>query len=160
MEGPMEEFLLIFDDYQILRVALLLIAFGIFLPTLDTYSDIGLSYSFFTGTYEPYCEKRRVYENGWPVGYKEWCAEAEKHPIYGSMILFPILVATLFTSFHWCKREDTTRKKLFTLPLLIGQLWPQWQVLKVLWMMKKRDGHWKAEREKLQKDISSLGKQN
>ena len=25
-------------------------------------------------------------------------------------------------------------------------------------MMKKKDGHWKAEREKLQKEVGSLGK--
>ena len=145
MGGPVEEFLLIFNDYQILKVALLMIAFGIFLPTLDSYSDAALSYSFFTGTYEPYC------------GLGGSCIP-KKHPMYGSMILAPILLATFFTSFHWWKKEDTLRKRLLTLPLLLGQLWPQWQVLRILRMMWKRDGHWKAEREKLQKEIGSLGK--
>ena len=143
----MEDILLTFNNYQILKVALILIAFGICLPTFDTYTDVGLSYSFFTGTY---CM--------WDYGKDEWvCSENEKYPIYGWMLLVPIFLVTFFTSFHWWKRENTTRKRILTFPLLIGQLWPQWQVMKILWMMKKKNGHWKAEREKLQKEVGSLG---
>ena len=162
----MEDFLLTFNDYQILKFALLLIAFGICLPTFDTYTDVGLSYSFFNGTdcnwkrrwvcpdnrTNCYLSERRYW------GDAEWvCNRYENDQIYGTLILVPILLATIFTSFHWWKKENTTRKRLLTLPLLLCQLWPQWQVIKLLRMMKRRDGHWKAEREKLQKEVGPLG---
>ena len=80
-----------------------------------------------------------------------------KHPIYGSVILIPILLTTLFTIPHWWKTEDTTTRRIFTFPLLLTQFWPQYQVFKVLKLVIQGDSQWKVEKEKLEKEISSLG---
>ena len=88
---------------ELIRVAILLIVFGIVLPTFDNYSDIVFSYSLLTGNYEA---------NG----------PAEPQPIYGSVMLIPILVTTLFVIPHWLKREDSTKKRLLTFPLLLGMV--------------------------------------
>merc|ERR1711971_181029 len=108
-------------------------------PSFDIYSDLAFSSSLLSGTYEPYDGK------------------AVKHPIFGSMMLVPIILATLFIIPHWLKREDTTLKRILTFPLLVGQFWPQWQVLKVLKLIKeRRTREWREEKEKLEKEVSSL----
>ena len=136
-------------DLELFRVALMLIVFNILLPSFDIYSDLAFSYSLLSGTYEPYC--RRYYPN-------DPSCHPEKHPIFGSMMLVPIILATLFVIPHWLKREDTTLKRILTFPLLVGQFWPQWQVLKVLKLIKeRRTREWREEKEKLEKEVSSLG---
>ena len=131
-------------DLELFRVALMLIVFNILLPSFDIYSDIAFSSSLLSGTYEPYCS----YRNCKPT----------KHPIFGSMMLVPIILTTLFIIPHWLKREDTTLKRILTFPLLVGQFWPQWQVLKVLKLIKeRRTREWREEKEKLEKEVSSLG---
>ena len=90
---------------ELIRVAILLIIFGIVLPTFDNYSDLIFSHSLLTGNYE------------------SWITPTpEPQPIYGSVILIPILVTTLFVIPHWLKREDSTKKRLLTFPLLLGMV--------------------------------------
>ena len=136
-------------DLELFRVALMLVVFNIILPSFDIYSDLFFSSSLLSGTYEPVCKSRT---SGYPN------CKPTKHPIFGSMMLIPILLATLFVIPHWLKREDTTLKRILTFPLLVGQFWPQWQVLKVLKLIKeRRTREWRDEKEKLEKEVSSLG---
>ena len=81
----------------------------------------------------------------------------KKQPIFGTMVLIPIILGTLFTIPHWLRRENTWRKRLMTFPLLILQFWPQWEAFKVLRLVWKNDNKWKDEKEKLDKEISPLG---
>ena len=127
-------------DLEIWKTGCLMIVFGILLPSFDIYSDFAFSISLITGTYEPRD----------PLNHPE-------HPIYGSVMLIPIVLATLFVIPHWLKREKTLKKRLLTFPLLIGLFWPQWQVIKVLSLMKKKNPQWKIEKEKLEKELSSIG---
>ena len=137
-------------DLELFRVALMLIVFNILLPSFDIYSDLAFSYSLLSGSYEPLCQK-------WTSPDFPNC-KPTKHPIFGSMMLVPIILATLFVIPHWLKREDTTLKRILTFPLLVGQFWPQWQVLKVLKLIKeRRTREWREEKEKLEKEVSSLG---
>ena len=90
---------------ELIRVAILLIVFGIVLPTFDNYSDLIFSHSLLTGN------------------YKSWRTRTpEPQPIYGSVMLIPIVVTTLFVIPHWLKREDSTKKRLLTFPLLLGMV--------------------------------------
>ena len=91
---------------ELIRVAILLIVFGIVLPTFDNYLDLTFSISLLTGNYE-----------SWGLGNP-----AKPQPIYGSVMLIPILVTTLFVIPHWLKREDSTKKRLLTFPLLLGMV--------------------------------------
>merc|ERR1711971_886336 len=121
---------------ELVKVAIFMVLFGILLPTFDTYSDGYFSYSLISGTY---CES----------------SNCTKHPIYGSVMLIPVLLAMLFTIPHWWRRGKGWNR-LYTLPLLIFQVWPQWQVIKVLKLMKDGKSHWRTEKEKLEKEIGSL----
>jgi len=125
---------------ELIRVAILLIVFGIVLPTFDNYSDIIFSHSLLTGNFEVDC----------------WRCTPKPQPIYGSVMLIPIVVTTLFVIPHWLKREDSTKKRLLTFPLLLGQVWPQWQVIKILKLMKEGNSQWRTEKEKLEREVSSL----
>ena len=100
-------------------------------------------FSLFTGTYEEKCPQ---YPN-------EVCPE---HPAYGAVMLIPIILANLFTITHWLKKENTWKKRLYTLPLFILQFWPQWRVLNVLWLLRKRDERGRAEKEQLDRELSSI----
>ena len=128
-------------DFEILSVVFLLIAFKIVLPTVDTYSDASLSYSLLTGTYQPYGDNT-----------------AKPQLKYGSIMLIPIILTTLFTIPHWYRRENSIKKRLITFPILIFQLWPQWQVIKVLKLMRNGDSKWRIEKQKLEKEVSFIGK--
>ena len=85
-----------------------------------------LFFSLFTGTYEEKCPQ---YPN-------EVCPE---HPAYGAVMLIPIILANLFTITHWLKKENTWKKRLYTLPLFILQFWPQWRALRVINLEMKQD---------------------
>ena len=89
---------------ELIRVAILLIVFGIVLPTFDNYLDLIFSHSFLTGNFE--------------VNY----GTPKPQPIYGSVMLIPIIVTTLFVIPHWLKREDSAKKRLLTFPLLLGMV--------------------------------------
>ena len=119
-------------DFEIISIAILLIALKIVSPTVDTYSDISFSYSLLTGTYQPYGDNK-----------------AEPQLKYGSVLLIPVLLATLFTIPHWYRRENSIRKRLIT-------AWPQWQVMKVLRLMRNGDSQWRIEKQKLEKEIGFI----
>ena len=125
-------------DYELLKVASTLVVFNIFLPSFDTYSDIAFSYSLISGTCEPYKAHRLM-------------GKVTKHPIYGSVMLIPIILVTLFTIPHWLRRENSILKRLLTFPILIGQLWPQWQVVKILWLMIKKAVHGRMKKKSLKR---------
>ena len=110
-------------EFALIKVILLLIFFGIILPSFDGYTDIILAYQLLSGTY-------------WTKPYqltKQWSFQhpyhgpPKKQPIFGTMVLIPIILGTLFTIPHWFKQENTQRKKLETFPFLIFQLWPQYE---------------------------------
>ena len=125
-------------DYELLKVASTLVVFNVFLPSFDTYSDIAFSNSLISGTYEPYKAHRLM-------------GKVTKHPIYGSVMLIPIILVTLFTIPHWLRRENSILKRLLTFPILIGQLWPQWQVVKILWLMIKKAVHGRMKKKSLKR---------
>ena len=94
------------EEKMTLKDAIILIVFGIGLPTLDIYSDLVFSLRLIFGT----CD-------GWTCRDR-----GTRHPIYGSMMLIPIAFSTIFHLPHWWRTEGTTKKRLLTLPLLLLQV--------------------------------------
>ena len=81
------------------------------------------------------------------------------HVKFGIAILIPVILSILFTFPHWKQLEDTRKKKICTMPLLLIQCWPQYRNLRILYLsLWKKDKRWKTEREIIERDISSLGK--
>ena len=82
------------------------------------------------------------------------------HPKFGFAMLGPVLVVTLFMFIQWWNEEKyTSRKnKIFTFILVIFQIWPQYKMLNVLYIgFRKNDPKWKEQKEKLLKNVYSLG---
>ena len=126
-------------NLEFYKEALIILATGVILPSFDIYSDIALSYSLISGTY---CDNSY--------------SECTKHPNYGAIMFIPIIMANLFTIPHWFKRENTWKKRLCTLPLFLGQFWPQYQALKVFWLIKNKDLRWRKKKEQLDREIGSI----
>ena len=81
------------------------------------------------------------------------------HVKFGILILCPVIFNIIFTFPHWWRLEDTRKKKMFTSPLLLIQCWPQYRMLRILYLsLYMKDKRWKNEKEIIERDISSLGK--
>ena len=83
------------------------------------------------------------------------------HPKFGFAMLSPILLVTVFILKHWWNEEKyaSQKSKIFTFILVIFQIWPQYKMLNVMYIgFWKNDPKWREEKEKLQRNICSLGK--
>ena len=129
-----------------ISVATVLIIFGILLPSWDVYSDIFFSYTMFNTPHKRWNYETRSYEI---LG---------THTKFGTVILIPVLVSTLFTLPHWWKLEGNWRQRLKTFPLVLVQFWSQYRVLRVLikglWY---QTSSWRREKMTFEKDIGALG---
>ena len=133
-------------DKMPISVAILLIIFGLLLPSWDVYSDVFFSYSLFNTPYYSYWDSEthsRIYRT---------------HSTFGTVILIPVLISTLFTLPHWWRIEGNWRQRLKTFPLVLIQFWSQYRVLRVLvkglWY---QTSSWRREKMTFDKDIGALG---
>ena len=109
----------------------LIVIFGVCFPTWDVYSDIGLAITLIT------------------FG----------HPNFAMAMLAPILLSTLFLIPQWLRREQTKKRILTTLPLVLFQLYPQFKMLELLYLgLWKKDSKWRSKKDELQKSVSYIGK--
>ena len=96
----------------------------VFLPTLDTYSDLSLIIPWLIAS----------------------------HYNYAGSMAFPLLIHFAATTVKWYQMEKPENKK-WSWVFLLGQFWPQLQALRVIKMMYKRDKRADEERKKLQQEI-------
>ena len=79
--------------------------------------------------------------------------------VYGTMMLMPIIISTLFTLYHWWRLETTWWHKLLTLPLVLVQFWTQYRTIRILILgLWYQIGSWRKEKKVFDKDLGSLGK--
>ena len=71
----------------------------------------------------------------------------------------PILLSTMFLIPQWLRQEQTKKRILTTLPLLLFQLYPQFKMLELLYLgLWKKDSKWRSKKDELQKSVSYIGK--
>ena len=113
-----------------LNDAIPIILFGILLPSADVYSDIGFIAFLFGG------EK----------GY---------HPNYATVMICPLTLAFFFTLIQWFKFE---KHKIWVLPLLLLQFWPQYLQCRMLyWIWKQNEKKYDDEKVTTERNVSSIG---
>ena len=113
--------------------AILIVMFGICLPTWDVYSDLAFIVDLFT--------------------------RGLSHPKFASMMFGPLTASILFTISHWWRSEGTWFRRLVTLPLLLGLCWPQYRAVRILVLgLCMKVSSWRKEKETIDKDVSSIGK--
>ena len=131
--------------------AILMIVFGIILPSVDVYSDSFFSFKMFTfnGTiarYNPTSGRMEFFQVG-------------SQPLFGTLMLIPIMISTLFTLYHWWRLETKWWHKLLTLPLVLVQFWAQYRTIRILILgIWYQIGSWRKEKKVFDKDLGSLGK--
>ena len=132
--------------------AVILLATGVFLPTIDVYSDLLLSTRLFVGNYY-------IYEGSSLFANLTKCeTTVPPHPKFGGVMLAPLLVSWIFVTIQWFKIERGLNRKLKTLPLLVCQIYPQSRALQVLYYAKwKRHGKWQRMKEEWETGISHIG---
>ena len=129
MKNNQQEQIQEFDRIPISNV-ILIVFFGIFLHSVDVYSDIAFTV--------------KLYING--------------NANYSYATMGPILAGFVCLLPHWWRIEDTREKKLKTLPLLVLQCWPQYLACRILYFgLVKKIALWRTEKQRLNRDISSIG---
>ena len=98
---------------------IMMIVFGMLVPTGDNYSDIWLSYLFFSGTYQPVGKYVHIW-NGtlvvpWKLGglVEKVPIVPIQQPIYGCMTLFPVLLSFLITTIHLYQTEKSPNRSQY-----------------------------------------------
>ena len=148
--------------------------FGICFPTVDVYTDIALMYRY---VFIPRCkdvgfnifdfrnESRNDpfflsnLNNNFTDTIINSCKEIGTSPKFGLLMLCPIIISTIFIFGQWLRIEDSPKKRLYTFPLLLLQIYPQYRTLKVLYMaLWKRDIRWKKDKEMLERNLKSIGR--
>ena len=87
------------------------------------------------------------------------CKEMGTSPKFGLLMLCPIIISTIFIFGQWLRLENSPKKRLYTFPLLLLQIYPQYRTLKVLYMaLWKRDIRWKKDKQILERNLKSIGR--
>ena len=137
-------------------------AFGVALPTLDVGSDYALAITIFLGNdvWKALFEDDNRDKDSWvPVFH---CGNLEENqPIYGSITLLFPTISLLFTARHWWQMEDPKREGWFgrfkTLPLLLLQVWPQYRMIRVLYLgLVVKNPKWRQEQTELLRIVSGV----
>ena len=105
--------------------------FDILLPTTDVFGDINFAVGAFC---------------------------SQNYGI-GCLMLLPVIFNMLFNLYNWSsKNYDTQKEKRFTWLLVVLNLWPQYQVIKLIWLIlrgKSKD-IWEPMQHKIKTEISFL----
>ena len=105
---------------------------GVGLPSWDVYSDIAMS--------------AMLINSGHPRAI-----------VFGWAMQVPVVLSTIFQIPHWWKIERNMKRRIYTLPLLLLQFWPQSKMLQLIFSGWKNDKNWTQEKKSLQKDVISIG---
>ena len=118
--------------------------FGVILPTGDVGSDFWLIGTLFFRDYNLSC--------------KRWL---EKRYLYGGIAFtFPTL-SFLCTTHYWWYMENIKREggsgRMNTLPLLLCQVWPQYRMIRILYLgLVKKCPQWRRERKVMLENVSGV----
>ena len=135
--------------------ALVTLMTGVALPSLDIYTDIGLSVKLLNKSCDEYDNYRWNCNND-----ANTLGKVELQNLFGWIIWIPIIINFLFTIPHFLRVEKTWKQRLVTLPFLICQCWPQYRSMRIIWFayVPKNIAKCLAEKLDLEQSVSNLGK--
>ena len=104
--------------------------FNIFLPTLDVYGDASLIVSWFI----------------------------RGHTVYAGLMTVPMAFNYVFTTYKWwsMEKEKKSDSRKWSWVLLLFQVWQQWNALKVMIKLFKKDDRAEEEKNRILKELSSI----
>ena len=105
------------------------VIFGIILPTADTFSDVNFAISAFS------TQNYRI----------------------GVVMILPVTANLVFNFYLWKTTDfDTGKEKRFSWMLVMLNVWPQYQVLKLIASILKNDENWKERQRKIKMELSYI----
>ena len=94
---------------------------------------------------------------------RSWCADPDTKALedsrvrrYGYAMLAPILMMTFFSLRQWWRLEKSWNR-LWTLPLVLLQCFPQYRALRILYLGLRKKASWRLEKDIYDRDLTSLG---
>ena len=115
-------------------VAMILL-FGIGLPTFDVYSDLTFCINYYTQIYDE-----------------------KTSQLPREITVIPLISSTISLIPHWWKLEKNTFQRLYTLPLLLLLVWPQYRMAKLLYLGWKKNENWMNQKNTMDRNISHIGR--
>ena len=92
-----------------------------------------------------------------------WCNDLKTRDLedsrvrrYGYAMLAPILLMTIFSLRQWWRLEKSWNR-LWTLPLVLLQVFPQYRALRILYLGLRKKASWRTEKDVYDRDLTSLG---
>ena len=72
------------------------------------------------------------------------------HANFAIATIVPVILALLCTSFHWFRLEKNWKRRFYTMPFLIFQMYPQFKMAEILYLgLWVKDKKWKIKQEAL-----------
>ena len=121
--------------------------FGVILPSVDQGSD------YYTAA------KLINYECKTLICVQNSDRKAEEELImrrFGYAMLAPILLMTVFSLRQWWRMEKN-RNRLWILPIVFLQLFPQYRSIRILCLGLRKKASWRNEKDLYDQDLTSLG---
>ena len=119
------------------------------LPTLDVYSDVSLIVSwYYQGYYSYTLGYYNKYQDSPNNAYRSFI-------LYAFMMTIPLMLNYLFMSYKWWTMENASDKK-WSWILVLLQLWQQWNALKIIYKIFKKDVRAREEKKRMLKELSSI----
>ena len=106
-----------------------MLAIGAVFKILDTYSDMALAHILYTGTYGSNCNE------GSPEQIGHRCTLTKPQPGMAMLTILPTFFCCLFTANYWRKVEVGAQQKVWTLPIVLLQLYLPFCDMRFIYML-------------------------
>ena len=134
------------DDITVKDIGMISV-FGVILPSVDQGSDYYTAAKLIN--YE--CKTLQCAENSYVKAEEELIMRR-----FGYAMLAPILLMTVFSLRQWWRMEKN-RNRLWILPIVFLQLFPQYRALRILYLGLQKKAYWREEKDLYDQDLTSLG---
>jgi hypothetical protein len=141
------------DDITAKDIGLLSV-FGVILPSVDQGTD------YYTAANLIHFGVTGLQACGLDCSWFDPDQQAELQDLrvrrYGYAMLAPILPMTIFSLRQWWRLEKSWNR-LWTLPLVLLQCFPQYRALRILYLGLRKKASWRLEKDIYDRDLTSLG---
>jgi hypothetical protein len=134
----------------------MLSVFGVIVPSVDQGTDYYTAAILIHFGFDHWC---KTSTSDWcvsPAGVASVAEQDLRVRRYGYAMLAPILLMTFFTLRQWWRLEKNWNR-LWTLPLVLLQVFPQYRALRILYLGLRKKASWRAEKDIYDRDLTSLG---
>ena len=150
--------------WEKIKETVILILLSVILPSVDVFSDGGVTFVFFRGSrHNPYCdqefEARRIISWGETLNcyYNDSVPTSNvtytSHVGWGSMMLVPLLLNYLICWYVWA---TTDKRKAVTWIAALFSFYPQFVACKIIWLIWSDSKKGLKKKQHLERDLVQI----